>query len=296
MIWKGNLMAPSCIDWGSKFIAKLLLADIFIGPQERLTSLPPESIICVANHTWYLDVITTRLICKTLGRDYSVVASPRVMRALGKFSKTLGLVPVSANPLANIRTLKSALAQRGHNSSLWIFPQAVWIPRSWPIQDTIPPVAENVLKMLNRDTAILPIYIELLAVRQIRVSAVVTVGNPLPKSALSSVTIGDKFAELRAETLNRLDSHCSEYYSILHKDGIIFCGYPIRRNRASIFLRRKLGVEKVHISATTTGWDIKLKCAPNSDQDTMRKKIFSIFPGVAASRMSNYVKLELETS
>jgi len=243
---------------GMKTVARMLLADIFVGPVDRLARLPTESCLFVANHTWRLDVITTTLVTRFMRRRYAVLASKRVARALGFFKDQVGLVPVSDSPLRNIGALKSVVAS-DPNTSVWIFPQAIWIPATWDVRYSVPAVADRVIKLLNRVTPVVPVHIEFITVRQIRPALVVTLGEAVPPQVMSDVSLGDLMAEVRADAKARLAASCAEYRSILHGDGALFCGYPVRTKMVARYGRRIFDAKEFSLTTATNGWRLAVR-------------------------------------
>jgi hypothetical protein len=271
-------------------VSRGLLADIFVGPADRLACIPVQPLVFVANHTWRLDVITTTLVTKAMHRTYAVVASRRVARALACVKNDLGLVPLSDSPLQNIGALKSVVGSR-QNVALWIFPQAVWIPATWDTRNSVPEVADGVIKLLNRSTPVLPVHIEVIVVRQIRPAVVVTLGEILPPSAaLSGRTLGDLMDHVRADAKARLAGHCAEYRSILHDDGALFCGYPIRKQMIARYAKRVLGAQEFNLTGSQNGWDAKLTFERAITGTQFTDALAKALPGVLAASLQRHIR------
>jgi hypothetical protein len=292
--FKQQLKSLNFVETGSYFLARSLLADIFIGPQDRIARLPFQPLIFVANHTWCLDGLITLLVCRSLGRELRLLSSKRVARALHCFKKSLGIIPVSTDPIANIRTLKSLVELSEPGLALWMFPQAVWIPRAWDTRSTIPEVAERLIKSLNRSVSIVPVHIELVIVRQVRPSVVVTLGEVIPTFHTSNLAVSEMLGDLRIESDQRLSSHTSEYYSILHDDGVLFCGYPIRSKAVARIVRRAINAVDFNMRPKSDGWTIKISFQQPTEESAVKDAVRNALPGVLAPWFLQYTKIEVQ--
>jgi len=285
-------LTQALLHGGMTWVARRLLADIFVGPIDRQERLPTDSCVFVANHTWRLDVITTTLVTKALRRRYAVLASRRVAHTLGIVKHLLGLVPISDSPLRNIGALKSLVAG-GPNAAIWIFPQAVWIPAAWDVRNSVPAVAERVIKLLNLGAPVLPVHIEVITVRQIRPAVVVTLGEVMSPHALSDCILGDLMAEVRADAKSRLAASCAEYRSILHDDGALFCGYPVRTRMVARYARRIFGAQEFRLAATVDGWEAKITLRNPGRDVHVRHALAKALPGVLPANFQRHVRFVL---
>ena len=287
----------SMLGWlvkrGAAALARALMADVFIGPRNRVSCLSDEPLICVANHTWCADVLITLLASGSLSRNYLVLGSQRVGRTLGPLKGLFGIVPLSASPISNIRTLNTVLSASRPKLAFWIFPQAIWIPHTWDTRGTIPGTSEKVIQMLNRKASILPVHIELVTVRQVRPAAVITFGDVIPKAAIDHRTVSDILADLRVEAMERMAGHCSEYYSLLHHDGLLFCGYPIRSRTIRQFTKRAIHAKHFQIVPTADGWHVITGFAAPMGEEAVRSALTANLPGVLASRFLRYTTIEV---
>jgi hypothetical protein len=234
-------------------MARTLTADIFLGPSDRVESLPPEGLIFACNHRWQLDGLAAFLASISLQRTFKIVASPRASRQLGFAGRQLGMVGLSTTPIANIRVIKETIEQTP-KLALWIFPQGESVPDSWGAGSVISAAAGQTLKMLNREASVVPVHIELVVVRQLRASIVMTLGAVSLRANSSTLDVTSIFADLRQETLNRLASHSAEYRSLIRKDGLLFCGYPIRGRWVRQFFRAKGVADEAQLIRISDGW------------------------------------------
>jgi len=282
-------LTRALLHCGMKSVSRGLLADIFLGPVDRLARLPAESCLFVANHTWRLDVITTALVTKAIHRDYAVLASKRAVRQAGFIKHHLGMVPVSDSPLQNIGALKSLIV--GHpKMAVWIFPQAAEIPEAWDVRNSIPVVADRAIKLLNRGAPVVPVHIDVLTVRQIRPAVIFTLGEVVPPHALSEHMLGDLMVEMRAEAKVRLAASCTEYRSILHDDGALFCGYPVRTRMVARYGRRIFETQAFSLTATPDGWEVKLMLRESADEAQIKRALAKALPGVLAANFDRHIR------
>jgi len=278
---------------GLRRLAGLAVADVFVGPISRARCLPEQSLICVANHTWCLDLITTLLSTNALGRDYSVLGSKRVASLLGPLKGGFGIVPMSGSPFENIQRIRTTLQDHGHKLALWIFPQGVWIPPTWDTARSVSTQAAKMIGILNRAVPILPVHIEVLVVRQLRPAVVITLGEVISPSAAPDRGIAETMSNLRAEATARLRSDCCEYRSIMHPDGFLFCGYPIRKQEIALFARHLPQITNLDIQPTPQGWTINIGCRNPMREESIAAIIGQQLPGVTGPNFLRHATLRV---
>jgi hypothetical protein len=278
----------------ARTLGRALLGDIFVGPDDRVQRLPQEPILFLANHTWCLDGLITLLLSSHLSREYSVIASARVARIYRGIKDYLGIIPMSKDHLENIRVLRNLVDKCPSNSAIWMFPQAVWIPQFWDVRDTVTELVEKTVKMLKRSIAVVPVHIELITVRTLRTTVVFTIGELIQPTQGWSERVAESLEKLRAESASRLSSHCSEYRSILHEDGYIFCGYPIRLRKIERVLQRKANLLQFNLKPIENGWTVEYTCSPLIHQGYVNAMFSDLLPGVLWTTFKKHLTIEVQ--
>ena len=86
---------------------------------------------------------------------------------------------------------------------------------------------------------------------------------------------------------------CSEYRSILHDDGALFCGYPVRKRVVARYGRRIFEAQEFNLTATPEGWEVKLMLRKSADEAHVKHALAEALPGVLAANFERHIRFVL---
>lgn len=165
------------------------------------------------------------------------------------------------------------------------------MPRSWETSTSVSAEAEQTVKLLNAEAALLPVDVKVQCVQDYRPTVIVTVGEIVSAGGIGDRSIAQIFCDLQSEADLLLSGPGTEYESLFHHDGALVGGFSLRLARVARQLRRDHGFS-ARFSVVAQAWRCCLELPSGRSARDLRIAAGACLPAALGRRLDQFVNFE----